>query len=453
MRTSLGQVKKSSDVIAKYFFILSVALTLLGGAYAYGVFSYRQHLFPVPLLRNVYSDLHELLFPSDTILLIEVDPILNDGKTVETMPLERLAPGLLMIVGSLHGTRNTFVRIIDRNGTIIHSWTPQWSEIWGDSAGNFPNSRRPRGNNGMYLHGIDILPDASFVANLEHLSTFRMNICGAVEWKLDNLGHHSVFYSDQGYLWVTAERFVAEGETTGHPNHKAPLRSWTLQKIGLDGELLKEIEIIDILRKNDLYGLLFLSTLSNKNTTVTGDTLHLNDVDEFPVGMASEIFQPGDLLVSLRNINALLVFDPDTMEVKFLSIGRYVRQHDPDFLPGDRISVFDNRNLNPWIRAEPQGSRIIEVDAKNLTDEVVLEGQGRFFTAIMGVHQRLANGNILVASSGEGRVIEFAPDGTIVWRYRNMESDTKNGRVYNAMLLPEHMDESFFRQALNSCAP
>ena len=108
----------------------------------------------------------------------------------------------------------------------------------------------------------------------------------------------------------------------------------------------------------------------------------------------------------------------------------------------------------PSVRTEDRGTnRIIEVDAKNLTDEVVLEGQGRFFTTIMGVHQRLANGNILVNSSGEGNVIEFAPDGTIVWSYRNMVSDTKIGRVYNAMLLPEHMGEAFFRQALNSCAP
>jgi len=396
----------------------------------------------------VYGDLEELLFPSDSILATETR---ITEKIVDIRQPDRLASGLLMIVGAIQGTRDTFVRVIDRNGTVIHEWIPRWAEVWSDNAGNFPHSRRPRGNKGMYLHGIDILPDASFVANFERLSSFRMNICGEIEWKLDNLGHHSVFYSDQGYLWVTAEHFIEKGEN-GYPNHKAPLRSWSLQKISLDGELLKEIEIIDILRKNDLYGLLTLSTLANSDTTVTGDTLHLNDVDEFPIGMPSEIFEPGDLLVSLRNINAIFVFNPETLRIKFLSIGRYVRQHDPDFLSGDRISVFDNRNLKLSMGTDTQGSRIIEVDAINSTEEVVLFGEGLFFTSIMGVHQRLANGNILVNSSGEGHVIEFAPDGTIVWRYRNKASDTKNGRVYNAMLLPEHMDAAFFRQTLNSCA-
>ncbi len=438
------------DQIAKSLFILAIVITLVGGGYIYGVFSYRGELFPISLLREIKSDLQELLFPSDKILATEV---LYSNPSIETLQSDRLAPGLLLIVGSAKGSRDTYVRVIDRDGTIIHEWNPRWDEVWGDNEGDFPSNRRPRGGSGMYLHGFDILPDASFVANFEHLSTFRMNICGEVDWKLDNLGHHSVFYSEQGYLWVTTERYIADGATS-HQNHEAPLSSWTIQKLSLDGELLKEIEIIDILRKNDLYGLLFLSSINNNQTAVTGDTLHLNDVDEFPAGMKSNIFEPGDLMVSLRNINALFVLDPESLKIKFLSIGRFLRQHDPDFLPGDRISVFDNRNLKPSTGPEPLSSRILEIDASNGSAKVALQvrDDSRFFTAIMGVHERLANGNILVSSSDEGRVMEFAPDGTIVWRYDNRLSDGKNGRVYMAMLLPEYMNATFFDQGQSSCS-
>lgn len=437
------------DRIAKSFFDLSVVIILAGTFYIYGVLSHRDDLFPLPLWREAYSNVHELLFPSDKILKAEH---VFYTKPVETLQPDRVAPGLLMIVGSINGTRDTYVRVIDRNGTIIHEWTPRWTAIWGNVEGKFPTDRRPRGNNGMYLHGIDILPDASVVANFEHLSTFRMNICGDVEWKLDNLGHHSVFYSNQGYLWVTAERYVAKGKT-GYQNHRAPLRSWKVQKISLDGKILKEIEMIDLLRKNDLYGLLYLSTTNNTSTAVSGDTLHLNDVEEFPVGMESKIFKPGDLLVSLRNINAVLVFDPNTLKIKFLSIGRTLRQHDADFLPDDRISVFDNRNLEPSAGPESLSSRIVEINARDGSDKVVLQGEGdkHFFSAIMGTHQHLANGNILVNSSGEGRVIEFAPDGTIVWRYEDRLSDNMNGRIYMAKLLPETMDAAFFRERYSSC--
>ena len=158
-----------------------------------------------------------------------------------------------MVSGSYEGTRDTFVRVIERDGTIVHEWIVRWNDVWG-SQGNFPKGQRPV--EGMNLHGMDILPDGSLVANFEHLSTFRMNVCGDVVWKIDNWGHHSVFHSDQGYLWVTARA----KNPSDYPNHdSASLRSWTLQKLTLDGELIHEIEIIDLLFKNDLLGLIYLT--------------------------------------------------------------------------------------------------------------------------------------------------------------------------------------------------
>ena len=160
----------------------------------YGVLSHSREWFPIPLLRTVYVDLKELLPRSDDFLSTDT---LHYSPRVEALQPDTTAPGLLMIVGSIDGTRDTFVRVIDRNGTVIHEWTPRWTEIWGKREGNFPVDRRPRGNNSAIIDGIDILPDASFVANFSSLSTFRMNICGEVMWKLDNLGHHAVFIFGQ----------------------------------------------------------------------------------------------------------------------------------------------------------------------------------------------------------------------------------------------------------------
>ncbi len=442
-------INTNDDLLAKRIFILSAVLILIVVSFSYGVLSSRYNIFPMPLIKSVYMSVSELLNPSDSILVVETDTT----DQTESFEPDQLAPGLIMIVGSQQGTRNTFVDIIDRDGTVIHSWNPRWYEIWSDveiEHSKFPKGRRPRGGKGMYLHGIDILPDGSFIANFEHLSTFRMDVCGDVMWKLDNLGHHSVFYSDQGYVWVTAEIFISKRET-GYPNHNTPLRSWSLQKLDLQGKLLKEIVIFDILRKNDLLGLLHISTTANNDTIVKGDTLHLNDIDEFPVGMQSDLFVPGDLMISLRNINTVMVVDPASLKIKFLSTGKVLRQHDPDFMEGDRISVFDNRNLSPWNGAKEFGSRIIEINAKNTETEVVLGGKGLFYTAIMGVHQRLGNGNILVNSSGQGMVYEYTADGTLAWQYRNRYSNNRNGRIYNTILLPEYMDAEFFREATSTC--
>jgi hypothetical protein len=199
-----------------------------------------------------------------------------------------------------------------------------------------------------------------------------------------------------------------------------------------------------------------MSSQNNTTPIVSDDTLHLNDVETFPSTFQSTVFEPGDLMISLRNINGLAVFDPDTLQIKFISAGRFTRQHDPDFMEGDRISVFDNRNftMDSDILGEPPASRVVEIDV--LTGEATpaldaTNAEESFFTAIMGVHQRLNGGNILVTPSGEGRVLEFTADGRLAWRYENRIEEQRNGRITMATVLPETMDEAFFNKARASC--
>lgn len=431
-----------------YLFCISFVIILSCGLFAYGMLAQRFGLFPVPLINRIHADVKELLAPSDWILTREVSA---DIVPIETYAPERLAPGLLMIAGIYEG-RDTFVRIMDREGRVVHEWIVAMSDVWPEVPLAVPPHRRPKAGRGQYLHGIELLPDGSIVANFEHISSFRMDACGDVLWKLDNLGHHSVHYSDQGDLWVAAERFVARGPT-GYINHVTPMRSPSVQQISETGEILKEIEIIDVMLRNGLEGLLFLSSINNLTTLVKGDTLHLNDVDIFPADQPSEVFAPGDVMVSLRNINSILVFDPETLKVKFISTGMVLRHHDPDFLPGDRISIFDNRNLAPFKGRAWVGSRIVEIDARTGIPSIVLDGVGEngFFTSIMGVHQRLENGNTLVTVSDAGEVLEYMPDGTRAWRYNNHLAPGLNGRVFMAQVLPVEMDEAFFESLKTQC--
>lgn len=431
-----------------YLFIASLTFVILVGTFFYGVVANESNLPPLPQIQLAYDMVMEVVNPSDRILeTTEVSPE-SSTKNSSLLPTA-VQPGLVLVAGDI-ADRQTAVRIMDRQGRLVHEWRPAWLKVWPDGEGYFPKGWRPA--KGMYLHGTDILPDGSIVANFEHLSTFRMDPCGEVMWKLENLGHHSVHYdTDSKTIWVTAENFIGSGKT-GYPRHKAPLRSWTVQNISLDGEILRTIPVIDIFLKNGLEGLLYMSSLRNGAPIVSGDTLHLNDVDTFPASMGSDIFNTGDLLLSFRNINTIMVVDAKSLKVKFLSVGRFARQHDPDFIAGDRISIFDNRNFTLAPEAGPPTSRIVEIDARNGEVTTVLDGSAeeRFFTDIMGVHQRLENGNILVLPSGEGRVLEFSPDGRLVWRYDN-KVGKRNMRTYMAKVLPVNMDEAFFEQQTINC--
>ena len=126
---------------------------------------------------------------------------------------------------------------------------------------------------------------------------------------------------------------------------------------------------------------------------------------------------------------------------------------------GETISVFDNNNLATWqdgmTRPDRTGqySRVVRLTRGGAAD-VLFSGQGdpAFFTDIMGSHQRLPNGNLLLVETIEGRVIEVDAQSNPVWEYINVVGDERVGVVVDAAILPGHMDEAFFRKAATACA-
>lgn len=77
---------------------------------------------------------------------------------------------------------------------------------------------------------------------------------------------------------------------------------------------------------------------------VTGDPTHLNHVEALSSSMAGEhpLFESGDLLISLRNINIVAVLDTKSLNVKWYSESPFIRQHNPKFVGEGWISIFDN---------------------------------------------------------------------------------------------------------------
>jgi hypothetical protein len=416
------------------------------GSFVLGLISYKQFWRPQRVLDKVWTIVAEVVSP--TILRLEASPVRNKTALQVYQP-DAMQPGLLLLMMDL-GDRENAVRVMDRSGRVIHEWKPLWLDLWPKGEGSFTDDERPI--KGTLLHGLEILPDASIVSNFEYLSTFSLDVCGAVKWKHDNHGHHSVHRNDDGSFWVPAVNVIRKNPV-GYPLHVAPFDSYLIQKIGADGRMLQSKPLTDILQENGLDGLMYLSAKDNYRPTVATDTMHLNDIEAFPSTMTSDVFSPGDLLLSIRNINTVMVVDPKTWKVKWKSTGHVLRQHDADFLPGDRISVFDNRNFDSAPEAGPAASRIVEFDVRSGAVKTILSGNGPvpFFTSTRGVHQRLANGNILVTSTGEGMVVEFTPDGQPVWRFEHRVEPNKNRIIYHARVLPPEMDEAFFRERAKTC--
>jgi hypothetical protein len=148
-------------------------------------------------------------------------------------------------------------------------------------------------------------------------------------------------------------------------------------------------------------------------------------------------------MVSLRNVNTVLVFNRHSREIRFVDTGRFVRQHDPDFLDGNRISVYDNRNVGP--ESNGQQYRILIIDAAEGTTRVHFEGNATtpFYSDIMGKHQWLPNGNLLVVESMRGRSFEMDSEGRVVWEYINYLQQGMIGLVEEVQRIPASLGSHY----------
>jgi hypothetical protein len=344
--------------------------------------------------------------------------------------------GLNLVTGVAANDRLT-AYIMDMEGRTAHSWEVDWFKIWPD-ARHLPEEARPKVRPGTHIHGAVVLDDGDLVYNYEFLGLVRLDLCGDVVWRLPYRTHHSIHKDDDGDLWVSGmiDRVSADARFSNHvPEFVEPM----VLEVSQDGKIKTEISILELLSENGLSGLLYMSAKNPEDTSVTGDTLHLNDVEPFPSAMQPGLFGPGDLLISLRNIHTVLVFNAATRKIKHVWAGAFVRQHDPDFVDGNTISVFDNNNSNA---DGVKRSQLLLLSAAANERTVYYEGSDAapFYTKIMGKHQWLPNGDVLITESMSGRAFEIDRDGRIVWEYVNLVGDGYAAVMEEVQRLPEQMN-------------
>ncbi len=427
-----------TEKIAKWLFLIALILSV----YAYGFFSHRHHLFPADFVYFLHNGLNEALKLADDKLPFQYWETDKTQKIVNADPA-RMAPGLTLI--SRVGDKDKLIaEVIDADGSVIHHWSLDWFDIW-PNATHLPDYLNPKEPPGSHIHGMVLLQDGSLVFNYDQLGMVRVDANSEVIWRLPYRTHHSLYQSEDGHLWVPG-MITHEKPLEGLPFYQPNFDEYTILEVDPeDGEILQEISLHTLFQDNQLQGLLYLSSLG-LHPESKGDTLHLNDIELFPEDMAPGFFEPGDIMLSLRNINTVLVFDTDNWQKKFVSIGPFVRQHDPDFIDGDTISIYDNNDSAP--AESGVQSRILLQDAPSGEVSVAYTGneQAPFFSFLLGKHEWQNNGNILISDSRNGRIIEVTPDGDIIWEYNNIVREGVVGFVETAQRLSAHFSPAFFSQ-------
>jgi hypothetical protein len=407
--------------IAKVWF----GLSLLVLAFGYGFASHAWGLFPKTFVERAWQQAYWQVFASDDGSGALTSSKVYDSGMVRQVDPESMAPGMTLIVSSWEwGSADELIpgaKLVNEEGEVLHSWQPDRSDLFPNPAGLI-NSNPSKED----FHGSYLLPGGDLILALTYIGAVRVDACGDLVWRLKQGNHHSVARADDGSFWIpgtsSERRTSTPAFPDGFPGIDKPVWLDQVVHVSKGGEVLDKINVLDVLYENDLERHIVKSMGPYPALgDVRDDPVHLNDIEPLDSSVAEEypLFEAGDLLISLRHPSLVLVFDPDSKEVKWHDSENWIHQHDPDFIGGGWVGIFDN-NTDLGGRGEMLGgSRIVAVQPH--TDSTAVrfptDRSESFYTSVRGKWQKLENGNMLLTETNPGRVVEVAPDGHTVWEW------------------------------------
>jgi hypothetical protein len=409
-----------ASAIEKALFVFSVALLafLLG-------FLVRWHgWFPNALLERASQQATVLVetWSDDPAAL---NDRVYDRVGVRMSQPERVQPGFTLLTSAWPSDDGwtTGLRLIDSTGAVVHHWRVDKNAL-------FPDSIDRRGNPALKtLHGTYLFPNGDVLVNVEYVGTARLDACGEMRWRLPEGTHHSIARAEDGSFWIPGMSRTPQTGSERHPDGFPGIDGlvWLdqLLRVSERGEAIDRINVLDLLYANGLERNIFKAykphRLPGVGKGVGKDVTHLNDIEPLSASMADEypLFEAGDLLVSLRYLNLVFVVDPRTETVKWHTTSDLIQQHDPDFIGGGWVGIFDNNRDYSRRGTTLGGSRIVAVQPHTGSTEVRFPtAQSEpLYTGARGKWQQLPNGNMLLTESMAGRVVEVTPDGRTAWEW------------------------------------
>jgi hypothetical protein len=420
--------------VARIWFIISFAVAIFG----YGVAVGRYQIFPFRILNYGVEALLQLRHEAPVLLRVtptwHLRPARYEGDGVTVLRENEMAPGLTLVAGMFDGENQ--LRLFEPDGTPVRIWTARFTEL-------FPRGRHPeivympQTDWNAHIHGSLALPDGSVVFNFDYSGTVKLDRCGELEWILPASSHHSIEQSQHGGFWIPGRRRAEIA--TGFPRSEDGYSEDTILRVSDAGEVLKEVSVVDIFTDSGLRHLLLL-TGPGDPVFRSGEIVHLNDIGELPDSIADQFpaFEGGDLILSLRNEHLLVVVDPRDWRIKWYQMGPWIRQHDPVFQPGGTITIFNNNSVDSNGSEHLGASEILELDPSTGEIRVLYGGtpEQAMYTAILGKHQVLPNGNILITESEAGRLLEVTEQGEVVWELINRYDDERVAILTQAVRYP-----------------
>jgi Arylsulfotransferase (ASST) len=270
-----------------------------------------------------------------------------------------------------------------------------------------------------YPMGTLKLPSGDLIVTFQQWATFpfgggiaRIRPDGSVVWFRHDYSHHWPTLLPDGSIAVPAMRIAGSelsvplsGNVALHLDCDGKIENDIVRIIDPDGHVQQEISVLNAFLHSPYRGMI--------NRGEPCDPLHLNYVAAVTKGIVSLYpdVAPGDLIVSLRNIDAFAILGRKDHRLKHLFTGTFLRQHCVQPLGQSAIMlIFDDHGAD-W-RAGP--SRFLAYDLADHREHTLLPEHG---APIGGMF------------SDTGGYISVSPDLS-----RAIVTSTLEGRAYEVRL-------------------
>jgi hypothetical protein len=456
---------KRLDVSKILFYAISIT-GLLSLTFAFGLYSAAKNTVVYETVKALKNSVEESLnlVSEEASTLTKVHPkhflapARYDGSGVTVNDFADSEEELIFLSGFFNESNE--LRLIQRDGTVIVRWPVSFSEIFPDTShlNKPPLWKAPETDWNIDIHGALALPDGSVVFNFEYGGLVKLDRCGNIVWTLGRSSHHSVERAESGGFWVPGRRYVSSENDSPFPPFETPFKEDTIMKVSEGGKVLTEISVPKLFYDNGLEALL----------TATGhwfkrkmhwdrEIVHLNKIEELSSTIAKDfpMFEAGDLAISLREQNLVMVINPHTGKIKWWRIGPWLRQHDPEFASNGKIIVFNNNDYSSTFKNKVSDgnilyiSNIVELDIASDEYRIIYGGKKgeELATRLRGKHELTRNGGLLVTEYEGGRVFETDATGRIIWEYINRYDSDEVAEISEARVYPA----SYFRVSDWSC--
>ncbi len=312
------------------------------------------------------------------------------------------------------------VYLVDMRGKVVRHWHLPFTGAWPDP------QHAPRWNRRhihIHIERARLLPNGDLIVTYTGpedtpygYGMAKYNKDGNLLWTYDVNAHHDFYIDSQGAIYTLVQKFRHE-PWPGLEHIYYPQMADYIVKLSPEGKELERVSLFDAFLDSS-----YAKMIKNKTKPAwpksKWERLHTNSVMklESPLTAAFPMFREGQVLISLRNMNAIAVVDMAGKKVVWAQRGPWLGQHAAHFLKDGTILMFDNRGLETL---KGRVSRAIAFDPK--TSKVTWEFNGAkqrtIDSVIYGRVEPLGNGNVLIIESLRRKIWEVTPDKKVVWEY------------------------------------